>query len=86
MSHEFRFKNIDKTRNYFLEEMEQNEFIGEKHKTFCATLNYILNYWMYFNFCFCYSAQYFYRNFKLGLKICAIAAGLKKYKSIIKKK
>ena len=40
MSHEFRFKNIDETRNYFLAEIEQNEFIGEKHKTFCATLNY----------------------------------------------
>ena len=40
MSQEFRFKNIDETRNYFLEEIEQNEFISEKHKKFCTTLNY----------------------------------------------
>ena len=90
MSQEFRFKNIDGTRNYFLEEIERNEFIGKKHKKFCTTLTLsyfsFCNYWMYFNLCFCYSAQYFYWNYELGLKTCAIAAGLKTYKSIIKKK
>ena len=40
MSQEFRFKNIDGTRNYFLEEIERNEFIGKKHNKFCTTLNY----------------------------------------------
>ena len=40
MSQEFRFKNIDGTRNYFLEEIERNEFIGKKHKKFCTALNY----------------------------------------------
>ena len=34
-------KNIDETRNYFLEEMKQNELMSRKHKKVCATLNYI---------------------------------------------
>ena len=28
ISQEFRLKNIDETRNYFLEEIEQNELIS----------------------------------------------------------
>ena len=32
ISQEFRLKNIDKTRNYFLEEIKQNELISKKHK------------------------------------------------------
>ena len=31
MSQEFRLKNIDKTRNYFLEEIDQNELTSRKH-------------------------------------------------------
>ena len=38
---EFRLKNVDETRNYFLEEMEQNELMSRKYKKFCTTLNYI---------------------------------------------
>ena len=41
MSQEFRFKNIGKKRNYFLEEIKQNELITRKHKKVCTTLNYI---------------------------------------------
>ena len=41
ISQELRFKNIDETRNYFLEEIEQNELISGKHKKVCKTLNYI---------------------------------------------
>ena len=61
MSQEFRLKNINETRNYFLEEIEKTEVINKKHKEVCATLNYIelsyfnfYNYWMYLNFCFCF--------------------------------
>ena len=32
ISHEFRFKNIDETRNHFLEEIKQNELMSKKHK------------------------------------------------------
>ena len=41
VSQEFRLKNIDETRNYFLEEIEQKELMGRKHKKGCTTLNYI---------------------------------------------
>ena len=41
MSQVFRLKKIDKTRNYFLKEIEQNELMSKKHKKICTTLNYI---------------------------------------------
>ena len=43
---------------------------------------------MYFNFSFCFLDWYSYRitNTEIGSKFCAIAALIKKYKSIIKKK
>ena len=41
MSQEFKLKDIDETRNYLLEEIEQNELMSKKHKKFCTTLNYI---------------------------------------------
>ena len=46
------------------------------------------NYWMYFGFSFYFFVWYSYRitSSTIGLKICAIAAGIKMYKSIIKKK
>ena len=40
ISEEFRLKNIDETRNYFLEEIKQNELMSKKHKKICTTLNY----------------------------------------------
>ena len=40
ISQEFRLKNIDETRNYFLEEITQNELMCKKHKKICTTLNY----------------------------------------------
>ena len=43
MSQEFRLKNIDETRNYFLQEIKQNELMSKKHKKVCKTINYIEN-------------------------------------------
>ena len=40
ISQGFRLKNINKTRNYFLEEIEQNELMSKKHQKVCTTLNY----------------------------------------------
>ena len=40
-SQEFRLENIDETRNYFLEGIEQNELMSRKHKKVFTTLNYI---------------------------------------------
>ena len=41
ISQEFRLKNIDETRNYFIKEINQNELISRKLKKVCTTLNYI---------------------------------------------
>ena len=41
ISQELSLKNIDETRNYFLEETKQNELMSKKHKNVCATLHYI---------------------------------------------
>ena len=41
ISQEFRLKDIDETRNYFLEEIEQNELMSGKQNKVCTTLNYI---------------------------------------------
>ena len=43
---------------------------------------------MDFHFCFYFFSWYSYRNYKFcnKIKICAITAGIKEYKSIIKKK
>ena len=43
MSQEFRLKNIDETRNYFIQEIKQNELMSKKHKKVCKTINYIEN-------------------------------------------
>ena len=37
MHQKFRLKNINKTRNYFLEEIERNELMSKKHKNLCTT-------------------------------------------------
>ena len=40
-SQEFELQNIDETRNYFHEQIEQNELMSRKHNKVCANLNYI---------------------------------------------
>ena len=52
ISQKFRLKNIDETRNYFLEEIGPSELMSRKHKKVSATLNYIedfriLAFWNY---------------------------------------
>ena len=41
ISQEFRPKNIDETRNYLIEEVNQNELISNKYKKVYRTLNSI---------------------------------------------
>ena len=38
---EFRLKNIDETRNYFIKEIKQNQLMSKKHKKVFTILNYI---------------------------------------------
>ena len=93
---EFKLKNINETRNYFLEEIEQNELMSRKHKKVCTTLNYIEHFLILAStITGCVSISAFasligipigITSSAIGLKICAITAGIKKYKSIIKKK
>ena len=92
---EFRLKNIDETRNYLIEKINQNELMSKKHKKVCTTLNYIEHFLILTSTIAGYvSISYFASLFgipigvtssAIGLKICARSAGIKKYKSLIKK-
>ena len=96
ISQEFRLRNIDQTRNYILREIEQKELMSRKHKNVCTTLNYIehsITLASTLTGSISISAVVSLIDIPIGitssatgLKICAITAGIKKYKSIIKKK
>ena len=96
ISQEFRVKNIDETRNYSIEEINKNESISEKHKKVYRILNYIEHLLvLIYTITRCVSISDFVSlvgipvgitSSAIGLKICVITAGIKKYKSIIKKK
>ena len=96
MNQEFRFWKIDEIRNYILEEIKQNELMSRKHEKVCVTLNYIENFLILASAVTgCISLSAFssllgiligITSSAIGLKMCAIAAGIKKHKSIIKKK
>ena len=96
ISEEFRLKNIDETRDYFIEEINQNKFTSKKHKNVCMILNYIEHLLILASvvtgcvsisdFAFLVDIPISNESSALGLKICARTAGIKKYKSISKKK
>ena len=96
ISQEIRLKNIDETRNYLIEEINQIELMSKKHKKVCTTLNYIEHFLILaskITECVSISAFASLIGITIGitssaieLNICAITAGIKKYKSIIKKK
>ena len=89
-------KNINETRNYLLQEIEENELMSKKHKKVYTALNYIEHFLILAStITGCISISAFasllgipvgYTSSAIGLTICAIAAGIKKYKSILKKK
>ena len=96
ISQELRLKNIDQTRNYFLEVIEQNKMMSRKHRKVCTILNYIEHFLILdskISECISISAFASLLSIPIGitssavqLKLCAIATGSKKYKSTIKKK
>ena len=96
ISQEFRFRNMDETRNYFLEEIEQNELMSRKIKKVCTTLKYIEHFPVLASpitgcisistFAFLLGIPIGITSSAVGLEICAIAAEIKKYKLTIKKK
>ena len=96
ISQEFRLKTIDETRNYLLEEIEQNEMMSRKYKKFCTNLNYIEHFlFLASAITWCISLSPFasflgipiwIMSSSIELNICAIAAGTRNYEPIIKKK
>ena len=84
INQEFRLKKIDEIRNCFIEKINQNELISNKHKKVFRVLNYIVIYAI--TGCIFISAfSIGITSSAIGLRICAITAGIKKYKSITKK-
>ena len=89
-------KNIDDTRNYFIEEINQNELMSNKHKKVYRDLNQNENLLIVIStITICVFISAFtsligipieITSSAIGLKICEITAGIKKCKSIIKKK
>ena len=96
VSQEFRLKNIEKTRNYFVEKIEQNELMSNKDRKGCITLNYIEHFLILSSTvtgCISNSAfaclignPFEITRSATGFKTCTIMAWIRKYKSIIKKK
>ena len=89
-------KNKDGTRNYLIEEINQNELISKKHKNVYRVVNYIVHLLSFSSkVTGCVSISAFaslvdipigITSSPIGLKICVITARIKMYKSIIKKK
>ena len=85
ISQELRLKNIDKSRNY-----RTNKLTSRNHKKVCTTLNYIEHFLVLASkITPCISTSAFasligfhtgITSSGIGLKICAIAAGIKKFK------
>ena len=96
ISKTFRLKNINETRNFLIEEIKQNGLMSKKHKNICTALSYIEHLLILasaVNGCVLISVftslvgiPIGISSSVLGLKICALTAGIKKRKSIFKKK
>ena len=95
-SAEFRFKKIDEKINYRLDEINYNDLMSEKYKKACKYLNYVKQLVVLVStVAGCVSVSVFpsliplpvfITSSAVAVKICAINAGIKNYKSIIKKK
>ena len=93
---EFRLRKIDETRNYLLEETKHNDLMSEKYKKTFKYLSYVEHLLSLVSaITGCVSISAFaslvcvpvgITSSAVGITICAITAGIKKYKSIIKKK
>ena len=90
ISQELRLKNIDETKNCFVQETAQNELISKKHKKFETAVNCAKHFLILLsavNGCISVSAFASVLGITssvIGLKMYAITGEIKKYKSIIK--
>ena len=90
---EFRLKKIDEIRNYLIEEISQNKLMSKKYKKVCRVSNYIDHLLVVtstitgcisiFAFASLIGISIGITSSAIGLKVCVITAGIKKYKSII---
>ena len=95
INQEFRLQIIEEIRNYLVIEINQNDLMSKKHKKVCSVLNYIGHLFIVISTnTWCVSISVFaslvvipigVTSSAIGLIICAITTGIKKYKSIIKK-
>ena len=88
-------KNTDEAIKVFIEKINQDELMSKKHKKVCTTLNYIEHLLILaFMFTGYVSISAFasligipvaITSSTVGLKICTLTPGIKKYKPIIRK-
>ena len=91
----FRLKNIDKIRNYLIEEVNRNELQRKRHKKDCRVLSYIEHSLILISTIpGCVSISTFtslvgipvgIKSSAIGLKICVISTRIKRHKSINKR-
>ena len=91
---EFKLREIDE-KNYFIEEMTQNEFISKRHRNICKILNYTEHWFMLAStvtrfvsisvFASLIGMPVVIKSSAATIKFFVITADIKKYKSIIKK-
>ena len=88
-------KNTDETIKVFIEEINQDELMNKKHEKICTTLNYIehllilafmfTGYILISAFASLIGIPIGITSSAVGLKICTLTPGIKKYQSIIRK-
>ena len=93
---ELRLRKIDEARNYLLEERKHNDLMSEKYKKTCKCLSYVEHLLILVSTVpGCVSVSSFaslvcvpvgITSSAVGIETCTIAARIKKYKSVIKKK
>ena len=86
ISQEVTFRNIYETKNHFIEETNENNGMSKKHKKVWLLLTSAVTRLVSISaFASIVGILIGYTSSAVGLKICAIIAGIKNYKSIIKK-
>ena len=96
ISQRFTLKDIEETRKYFVEEIEQDELMSNNRIKVCAIANYIEHFVIWpstvtgcisiFAFASLLDIPVGITSSAIGLKSCAIVTGIKKYKPITKKR
>ena len=79
INQEFRLKRIDGIRNYLIKVISQNKSMSKEHKK-------VFTVFTAFAFASLVGIPIGISSFTIGLKISIITAGIKKYKSMNKKK